>query len=290
MEITQIRYFLEVADSEHITQSAKKLHIAQPALTQAIHRLENELGIELFESKGRNIVLTEYGKLLKEQLKPVIEKIDSIPTTIQKLANENYETIHLSVLAASTLITDAVIEYQASHSNINFKLIQNTNDEVSDIEITTSIFYNSSNKENSNKYVCPEEIYIAVPNNEKYANTSSISLNNLADEDFISLMGSKQFRYICDKFCRQANINPHIVFESDSPTAVKNMIGANLGIGFWPEFTWGELDSEHIKLLEITNPECSRDIIITCNTYKNKNVSEFYEFLKEYINKQKKTS
>lgn len=290
MEITQIRYFLEVANSEHITQSAKKLHIAQPALTQAIHRLENELGIELFESKGRNIVLTEYGKFLKEQLSPIIEKIDSIPTAIQKLANENYETIHLSVLAASTLITDAVIEYQANHSNINFKLIQNTNDEVSDIEITTSIFYNSSNKENSNKYVCPEKIYIAVPNNEKYANMSSISLNDLADEDFISLMGSKQFRYICDKFCRQASINPHIVFESDSPTAVKNMIGANLGIGFWPEFTWGELDSEHIKLLEITNPECSRDIIITCNTNKNKNVNEFYEFLKEYINKQKKTS
>ena len=56
MEITQMKYFLEVAKTQHMTQSANKLHIAQPALTQSIHRLENELGVPLFLHKGRNIV------------------------------------------------------------------------------------------------------------------------------------------------------------------------------------------------------------------------------------------
>ena len=45
MEITQLKYFLEVAKTQHMTQSAQKLHIAQPALTQSIHRLEKELGV-----------------------------------------------------------------------------------------------------------------------------------------------------------------------------------------------------------------------------------------------------
>ena len=58
MELTQIRYFLEVAESQHIPQSARKLHIAQPALTQAIHRLQPDLGVPLFMQSGRNIVLT----------------------------------------------------------------------------------------------------------------------------------------------------------------------------------------------------------------------------------------
>ena len=44
MELTQLRYFLEVAESEHMTMSAEKLHIAQPALSQSIHRLENATG------------------------------------------------------------------------------------------------------------------------------------------------------------------------------------------------------------------------------------------------------
>ena len=62
MELIQIRYFLEVAETKHMTNSAKNLHISQPALSQAIRRLEESLGVPLFASKGRNIVLTEYGQ------------------------------------------------------------------------------------------------------------------------------------------------------------------------------------------------------------------------------------
>ena len=62
MEITQIRYFLDAAQTQHITKSAQRLCIAQPALTKSIHNLENELGVPLFTHKGRNIVLTQYGE------------------------------------------------------------------------------------------------------------------------------------------------------------------------------------------------------------------------------------
>ena len=109
MELTQLKYFLEVAESQHITKSAQKLHIAQPALSQSIRRLETELRVPLFASKGRNIVLTEYGKYLKEKLQPVIEELDSIPSQLQTMAKLESETIHLNVLAASTLVTEAII-------------------------------------------------------------------------------------------------------------------------------------------------------------------------------------
>ena len=61
MELTQIKYFLEVARTEHVTKSAKTLCIVQPALTHAIHKLEDELGVKLFKTQGRNIKLTEAG-------------------------------------------------------------------------------------------------------------------------------------------------------------------------------------------------------------------------------------
>ena len=285
MELNQIRYFLEVAKTQHITNSAKKLHIAQPSLTQAIHRLEESVGVPLFVSKGRNITLTEYGKYLEKKLIPIIDELDSLPEKLHVMAKLADKTIHLNVLAASALVTDAIIEYKREHKDINFQLLQNNQENLYDIEITTKASDSSNNEEKlqgKNEFICHEKIYLAVPNNEKYKGRTSIDLREMMDEGFISLAGSKQFSAICEKFCHTLGVKPKIIFESDNPSAVKNMIMANMGVGFWPQFTWGSVDKEHVKLLEIEGVLCQRDIVISYNLNKqdNSNVIDFYDFLK----------
>lgn len=288
MELNQIKYFLEVAETQHITNSAKKLHIAQPSLTQAIHRLEEDLGVPLFVSKGRNIVLTEYGKYFQKKLIPIIGELDTLPEKLHIMAKLADKTIHLNVLAASALVTDAIIEYKKKHEDINFQLLQDSQDNLHDIEITTKPS-DSTKCENftldDNKFICHEKIYLAVPNNKRYEGISSVYLKDMLDEGFISLAGSKQFSSICDKICQSLGVKPKIIFESDNPTAVKNMIMANMGVGFWPEFTWGSVDKEHVKLLEIDGALCQRDIVISYNLNKqdNSNVIEFFEFLKTHF-------
>ncbi len=292
MDIMQIRYFLEVAESQHITASAEKLHIAQPALSKAIHKFEKSIGVKLFETKGRNIVLNEYGKYLRDKLIPIIEQLDALPEALQNMAKLHGETIHLNVLAASTLVTNAVIEYKARHKDINFSFLQNTEGDIFDIEITTKAFRKSSPEKQENQFICNEKIFLAVPNNEKYKRRKHITLKEVENEGFISLIGSRQFRYICDRFCHNAEINPRIIFESDNPAVVKNMIGANMGVGFWPEFSWGKNDNENVRLLEITEPYCSRDIVLTYaqNKKSNKKTADFFEFLKAYFADMKKDS
>lgn len=285
MELNQIRYFLEVAKTQHITNSAKKLHIAQPSLTQAIHRLEESVGVPLFVSKGRNITLTEYGKYLEKKLIPIIDELDSLPEKLHVMAKLADKTIHLNVLAASALVTDAIIEYKREHKDINFQLLQNNQENLYDIEITTKASDSINNEEKiqgKNEFICHEKIYLAVPNNEKYKGRTSIDLKEMMDEGFISLAGSKQFSAICEKFCHTLGVKPKIIFESDNPSAVKNMIMANMGVGFWPQFTWGSVDEEHVRLLEIEGVLCQRDIVLSYNLNKqdNSNVIAFYDFLK----------
>ncbi|NLC93970.1 MAG: LysR family transcriptional regulator substrate-binding protein, partial [Treponema sp.] len=107
----------------------------------------------------------------------------------------------------------------------------------------------------------------------------------VTSENFISLSGAKQFRLICDKYCQNAGINPNIIFESDSPAAVKNMIAANMGIGFWPAFSWEKIDSDRVRLLAIENPVCSRDLLITYKKNKtdNSKAEDFFIFLTKYF-------
>lgn len=283
----QIRYFLEVANTKHITNSAKNLHITQPALTQAIRRLENDLGVPLFAAKGRNIVLTEYGKYLQKKLEPLMAQIDDIPEQLKMMVALESETIHMNVLAASSLVMEAIIQYKKKHADINFQLHQNIESELYDIAVTTKLFYQAADDENS--FACAEEIYLAVPENRRYSGRTSICLPEVADEGFVSLLGSREFRYICDRFCQHAGFTPKIIFESDNPAAVKNMIAANMGIGFWPEFTWGSIENEPVRLLKIEEPICQRDIIINYNRNKtdSRNVVDFYEFLTEFFKSRK---
>lgn len=288
MELIQLRYFLEVAETKHMTNSAKNLHITQPALSQAMHRLEESLGVPLFASKGRNIVLTEYGQYLQRKLKPLIRQLDQIPEKLNMMAKLGSETIHINVLAASSLVMEAIIEYQKEHEGIHFQMQQNSENDLYDIAVTTKLFYQGVNEKNS--FSCEEKIYLAVPDNEKSEHRTSVRLEDVAEEGFISLQGSREFRYICDRFCHYAGFTPNIVFESDNPAAVKNMIAANMGIGFWPEFSWGKIENERVKLLEIKEPVCQRDIIISYNVNKtdSRNVIEFYEFLKEFFIRRKR--
>ncbi len=282
MELMQIRYFLETARTKHMTNSAKNLHITQPALTQAIRRLEKDLGVPLFTAKGRNIVLTEYGRYLQKKLEPLMEQLDAVPEQLKMMVALEGETIHMNVLAASSLVMEATIEYKKGHEDINFQLQQNSESELYDIAVTTKLFYQGTEE---NSFACAEEIYLAVPRNQRYQGRTSVRLEETSEEGFISLLGSREFRYICDRFCQHAGFTPKIIFESDNPSAVKNMIAANMGIGFWPEFTWGSIENENVRLLKIEEPVCQRDIIIHYNRNKtdSRNVTDFYEFLTNFF-------
>lgn len=282
MELMQLRYFCEVAESQHMTRSAEKLHIAQPALSQAIHRLEGELGVKLFVLRGRNIVLTPYGRYLKEKVQPLLSTLDQIPDDLAKLAHTDRTTIRMNVQAASALVTRAVIEYQKTH-HIHFELVQSGEDTLCDVSLTTRL--PSFKEPGVNEYVFNEPILLAVPDSEPFAAQHSIALAEMREEEFVCLAGTKNFRSICDKYCSKVGFTPKVVFESDSPATVQNLVAAGCGVGFWPKYTWGEFTTTSARLLEISDPDCKRDLVLTLNQIKpdNTEVERFFFFLVEYM-------
>jgi len=281
MELQQLKYFLEVARTQHITRSAERLNISQPSLSQSIRRLEDELGVKLFASRGRNIVLTESGEFLRDKLEPVMQRLDAIPEQLRSHAEQERTTIRLHVTAASAVVSEAVIEYRRKHEHVNFQFLLIDDENLSDMSIESSIA--PPNDIGPDVFTCNEKIFIAVP--DDYCGANRMRLSDFRNEDFISLISQKQFRRICDHLCAQAGFSPNIAFESDSPETVRNMISANMGVGFWPAFTWGRMQRKNVKLIDIAEPVCSRCIVIKRrrNRVDNKNVEEFYEFLAEYM-------
>ncbi len=287
IEILQLKYFCELAQTQHVTRTAEHLHIAQPALTQTIHRLEKELGVKLFRSSGRNIVLTEEGRYLQQKVVPIMKAIGEIPDEIREVSFARKKILKINVLAASTVVTKAIIEYQKMHSGVNFRIVQNSEAEGADITIFTRESFQKPASSKDSYYVFTERIFLAVPKPSAYSELESVDLREMAGREFIALAGSRSLRMICDRFCLHAGFRPEVIFESDSPEAVKNLIGASMGVGFWPHYTWGEPDTNHMALIPIAEPVCQREIIIQFHEQRTESeeAQAFFEFLKDYFDR-----
>lgn len=280
MELTNLKYFYCVAQIEHITKASEKLHIAQPALSKSIKCLETELGVKLFYRVGRRIKLTEYGKFLMNRLKPILEEIENLKSEIENLFCTNKNKVSLNVLAASTIITNIITNFKRENPQVIFKISQQKN------ELDNNIIINTISKEEVGKIkneqfdIIEEEIFIACSRDSEIAKKEEIDLKELKFQNFVALSGSKQFRPLCDTFCAMSGFHPKITFESDSVIAIKNLISAGIGIAFWPKFSWGDIDKNHIKLLKIKSPICKREIIISQTKIEQSEiVGKFYNYL-----------
>ena len=285
MELLQLRYFLEVARTQHITRSAERLHIAQPSLSQSIKRLEAELGVPLFSTRGRNIVLTEYGKFLKEKLEPLMQRLDALPEQLQAMADPEQTTICLHVTAASLIVTEAIIEYRRMHEKVNFRFLLGDEAHMYDVSIEAEHGLRPQAMSQENSFTCNERIFLAVPDVDRFRRLTHVRLEDFRDASFISLNSGHPFWQICDRFCAEAGFAPRIAFESDSPDTVRNMIAARMGVGFWPAFSWGKLQPGRARMLEIIEPQCRRSIVIRLqrNRMDSRVVEDFFSFLGDFF-------
>lgn len=288
MEIAKLKYFYTTAKLGNVTRASEELHIAQPALTKAIKLLEQELEVPLFYKKGRNIYLTAFGEYLKNKLDTLFPLLEKIPAELNELKAQQRLTVKLNVLVASTAVTDAVVSYKKANPEVVFEMIQNETERDCDVSVSATNADFKGLPKFEKKYTLEEKIYLAVPSNSRYATREGIALKEMEKEEFVTLAGSKLFRLLCDGFCAYAGFKPKITFESDSPTAVRNIIGAHAGVGFWPAYSWGKTSAE-VSLIPITEPICQRELIIGLHESAKKSAvaQDFYEYLIKYLRRKR---
>ncbi|MDY6112074.1 MAG: LysR family transcriptional regulator, partial [Ellagibacter isourolithinifaciens] len=275
------------AESEHMTNTAKQLHIAQPALTQSIHRLEQELGVSLFERAGRGIRLSPAGAYVRDRVKPAMETLEDVARDVQLFQQGEQGVVRVGVHAASGVAIDGIAAYSELNPHVSFDVTQDERERHRDVIVTTITPRGSSTVENAvEKTPFSERIGIVVPASSALGDTASLA--DFANERFIALAGSRRFREVCDTFCARRAFTPHIAFESDNPLVVKKMIGLGLGVGFWPDHSWGDLDPKSCRLVHLQEPEFTRDVIVakTSRCTPDSEAQRFYDFLLDYVAKR----
>lgn len=127
MNLSQLCYFRKLAQVQHFTKAAEELYITQPALSNSIKQLENELGIPLFEQQGRNVRLTKYGKEFNTYVCEGLDVIDKGVQIAQEQANNLSGTIDIGTIftVQSDYLPALLNEYRQRYGNqIEVKLYQ----------------------------------------------------------------------------------------------------------------------------------------------------------------------
>ncbi|MGI6262267.1 MAG: LysR family transcriptional regulator [Succiniclasticum sp.] len=235
MDLTQLRYFQVVARECHITRAANKLFISQPSLTGDISRLEKEIGVSLFDHKGRNIVLNENGKLLLAHVDKILFEYDSCIKALNKRNDIEKTTVHLGVTGINfprTLIKAFVLRYP------NYKISQalvGAQDVLDTLLYENADFIISTVLPESNKIdfctLWKEQIFAVVPFSHRLAQKKRASLNDFANDNLICLPKGQAFRDLIEKLCIAAGFRPNIAIEcfpGQMADYVKNSIGVAL--------------------------------------------------------------
>ena len=285
MELLQLRYFHEVAQTQHMTNSAKRLGVAQPALTQAIRRLEGELDAKLFERVGRNIRLTPCGEALESKAAPLLAAFDEIPQVIAQAKGQERNTVRIDVEAATSMTVDAIATFRATVPQAAFVIYQANSDARWDVRVHTEARGAAAKPDARTFQVFRERICLAIPKEQAKGNAASLA--DFADAPFVCLAGTRGFRGVCDELCLKAGFAPNVVFESDSPDVVRKFIALGLGVGFWPERSWGALEGSDVVLAPIADAEFERDIVVeTAKHPLGQKAAEFHAYLLDFIRRR----
>ncbi|MBO8164552.1 MAG: LysR family transcriptional regulator [Brevibacillus sp.] len=239
MEFRQLLYFLEVAKQHSFTKAAANLHVTQPTLSKAIARLEEELGLILFQRKEQKVSLTAEGAVLLRHAERIIGCVEEASREISELKGlvKGEIRIGLPPMVGTALFPDLLAGFLTRFPGIRFSAVEEgalaVEQKLAQQEIDLGIVIPDALAEPEKVALLPlttAEFAVCLSERHPLARRAKLAVSDLHDQPFILLKeGFFQRRYVLEE-CRKANFQPNVIYTSNQLEVVKKLIVRNLGI------------------------------------------------------------
>jgi DNA-binding transcriptional LysR family regulator len=270
MDLRQLEIFLETARRLNFTHAAKALHIAQPAVSQVIAKVESDLGVMLFERNGRDVRLTEAGTRLVGHAERILAEVDVAERDIARLRGRAMGRIIVGVTptVATHLLPRALAAYRTERPEIEVILREGgTSVLVTMIErgaVDLGIIVLPLDR--PTMVVEPlftEPLLLAVAEGSPIAQVAhgqAISLGVAAEEPFILYRASYHLRSATLDGCRQAGFEPRVALEGGEMETVLRMVAAGLGVSLVPQLAFEDTPRPGVVALPVNDPPLTRTL------------------------------
>jgi DNA-binding transcriptional LysR family regulator len=244
MELRHLRYFVTIGEEQHYGRAARRLHVAQPALSRQIQDLEEELGFKLFYRLPRGVKLSEAGKLFLEDAQHILQEVSDAAVRAGRVASGRSGTLRVGFTENASwrgvvpesfrrfreLQPDAELQLQPSASLEQLEAIRSGRLDAGFVN-----FMPKSDRELDQLLVARAHVELAVPKGHPLARLKTLRLRDLVDAPFVWFprWPSPAFYDRMIHECYRGGLrSPRIVQEGLNEATILSLVSAGLGVGW----------------------------------------------------------
>ncbi|WET82621.1 LysR substrate-binding domain-containing protein [Amycolatopsis sp. QT-25] len=262
MDLLALRYFQTVARLEHVGRAAEKLRVAQPSLSRTLARLENDLGVPLFDRHGRRIRLNRFGTAFLRRVDRALGELDDARQELDDAAGLDRGAV--TVAAESLLVlTEPLRTFVPGHPLVDVRLSQSSGEGMAekllsgdaDLCVTSQPL---SGTDIHSRVLLDEKVMLCVPSGHRLAGRGHVGLADLEGEPFLTTRPGYWQRALVDRLFAKAGLELHVVCEGDEAAVLFQLVDAGLGIALVPSLGLRAGTSPTVVWLDVDDPDCRR--------------------------------
>jgi DNA-binding transcriptional LysR family regulator len=278
MDIRSVRYFLAVAEERSFRRAAERVGVSQPAISQGIRLLEDDLGTRLFDRVSSRTSLTPDGQLFLEPARRVVAEFDGLRGHLDRSRGVVRGRLEIGTTdVASIYVLPKVYrrfrrKYPEAELSVHVEgtesLIRQLRERTIEIAIVT-LAVGDREADVPEQFVADplfhEELSVIVSRNHPLADRRRIELADLADTPFLSFKEGSVTRQGVDAVFGESDVFPRVAMEMSSPEAIKKLVEVGVGASVLPaQSVRAEVRSGALVVLPVPGARLTRVLGVVC--------------------------
>jgi DNA-binding transcriptional LysR family regulator len=261
MELRALRYFVEVVRQRSFTAAAERLFVTQPTISKMVKALEEEVGAPLLLREGRQMVLTDEGRIVYQRGQEVIAAHGRLQAELDDLGTLGRGELTIGTPPmGGALLTPAIAEFKLRYPKIELKLFEQGSRGIEaallggELELGGLLLPVDA----ASFDVLPissHPLWLVARRGSRWDEMREVKLSDLAAEPFVFYGESLALNDIVIQACRDAGFTPSIVARSSHWDFMAALVRAGLGIALLPELYCRRLDAAQFACRRVVDPE-----------------------------------
>ena len=297
MELMQLRYFATVARLGNISRAAQELYVTQPNLSKSIARLEEELGVPLFDHRKGKITLNDYGRCFLASVNLSLGELENGIRGIQRMydSSQNILTLGCSI---DDLLPDVLRDFTPRHPEIGIRQFSGSPTELAErLGLHELDLMITARPVGGNGYVFEAlgrcDFVILCGQGHWLTQRTKVSVQELAEEKIICDRSRMDVETLT-ALCRSCGFSPNIAFEVDNSDLIFSLLSNRQGVAFMPMAQMRKINREypdsgiHMVLLEDPVEPASLGLVYRKDDPWSHAARIFSEFLREWLSAEER--